>query len=157
MTIIKAIELMQKAHMNQKRKEGLPYITHPLAVFTILIENGHMEKDILISALLHDVIEDSDIDHNYIEKEFGKKIADIVTDLTKKDGKFDLKTRESFIIKMADRIHNLTTCPNWKLDEYIQKTEGLIETHRDDFKKHDSELFLKLKGVFDEKNRELVK
>ncbi len=77
-TIIKAINLASDAHKKQRKKgTDIPYITHPLLVGMILIEKGANEEEI-IAGILHDTLEDTELSYKDIEKEFGKKVADIV-------------------------------------------------------------------------------
>ncbi len=122
----KAYELALEAHQYQRRKSGEPYILHPIEVARICIEEIGLGPTAIISALLHDVVEDTDITLEYIEKEFGNKIAMIVDGLTKfKDLNMDnlspqaenfkkvlstmAKDVRVVLIKMADRLHNMRT------------------------------------------------
>lgn len=124
--IVSAYELAEKYHHNQKRESGEPYITHPLAVAYILLELG-MDTDTICSALLHDVVEDTDCTLEQLQKKFGTDVAMLVNGVTK------LKKVETFtkdeqkaenirkillamsedirviIIKLADRLHNMRT------------------------------------------------
>jgi len=135
----KALAFATKAHEGQKRKGGDPYITHPIAVselagklaatyaaaYASFLEGTHLEHFILTtkkSALLHDVVEDTDFTVEDIEKEFGPEIAHIVDVLTKREGEnyCDFLKRVVYsssiaakIVKMSDNIHNLST---WKKD-----------------------------------------
>lgn len=99
----------------------IPYVIHPIRITTILHAAGFNEfehEDIMIAALFHDLIEDTDIEINEIEDRFGSKIGDIVIELTKPEGakgrkkdkwleEFAIKSKEAKIIKLADRIDNL--------------------------------------------------
>ena len=124
--IISSYEFAAKAHANQVRSSGEPYITHPLAVAYILLEFG-MDTDTICAALLHDVVEDTDVTLDEIKKLFGQDVAMLVDGVTKL-GKIPLFTREEqqaenvrkillamsqdirvIIIKLADRLHNLRT------------------------------------------------
>lgn len=124
--IEKAFNLAENAHKGQLRKSGDPYITHPVAVATILADLG-MDTDSLVAALLHDVVEDTQISLDTVKKEFGDNIALLVDGVTKL-GKIPLSSREEqqaenirkmlmamaqdvrvIIIKLADRLHNLRT------------------------------------------------
>lgn len=126
-TLVKeAYSCAQKAHIDQKRSCGLPYITHPVAVAMILADI-HMDCQTVIAALLHDVVEDTSVSKFDIEKQFGKDIADLVDGVTKLTQiKFKSKAEaqaESFrkmvlamaedirviIVKLADRLHNMRT------------------------------------------------
>ena len=117
--IQRAIDFATKAHEGQVRKyTNEPYITHPLAVAEIVAEVTENE-DSIIAAILHDVVEDTDISINKIQEKFGHKVADYVNDLTeypsvenrltrKRQNVFDLSQGydESKTIKLADLIHN---------------------------------------------------
>ena len=75
--IISAYEFAAKAHANQVRSSGEPYITHPLAVSYILLELG-MDTDTICAAMLHDVVEDTDVTLEEIKKLFGQDVAMLV-------------------------------------------------------------------------------
>jgi hypothetical protein len=77
-----AYETALKAHGDQKRRSGMPYITHPLEVAKILVELG-MDTESVVGALLHDVVEDTDTSLQAVEKQFGKEIALLVGGVTK--------------------------------------------------------------------------
>ncbi len=115
-----------KAHQKQMRYSGEPYITHPVAVTSILAEM-HLDLPSLQAALLHDVIEDTGIDKKTIERQFGHDVAELVDGVSKLTQiKFETKAQaqaENFrkmvlamakdirvvIIKLADRLHNMRT------------------------------------------------
>tara|TARA_B110000914_G_scaffold102146_1_gene89644 strand:- start:1141 stop:3342 length:2202 start_codon:yes stop_codon:yes gene_type:complete len=115
------------AHKNQRRKSGEPYVFHPIAVAKIVASKIGLDATCIASALLHDVIEDTDYDEKKIEKIFGKTICKIVIGLTKisklkKEKNISLQA-ENFrkmlltlnddvrviLIKIADRLHNMQT------------------------------------------------
>ena len=79
----KAYNFALKVHGDTRRKTGDPYITHPLSVAMILAEIGH-ETDIIVSAILHDVVEDCNVTVEQLEKEFGRNVADMVNAVTRK-------------------------------------------------------------------------
>ena len=124
--ITEAFELADAAHNGQKRKSGEPYIIHPVAVATILVEMG-MDTETVTAALLHDVVEDTDIKLEEIQKKFGKEVAYLVDGVTKlKKIPFSSKEEQQaenvrkmllavakdvrvVIIKLADRVHNMRT------------------------------------------------
>ena len=124
-------------HDDQKRKTlNIPYIIHPIRITAILRSFGFSEwenEDLMIAALLHDVIEDTEIHFNEIERRFGKKIAVVVNELSKpinlrKENwlkTFDEKSIEAKIIKMADRIDNLMDLT--KLDWSDEKKRNYLE------------------------------
>ncbi len=122
----KAFIFAQNAHKDQKRKSGEPYIVHPVEVAKILINLG-MEETVVIAGLLHDVLEDTNINREMIEKEFGKDVLSLVEAITKLE-KLSFYPTEAYraqnlrkmfiamakdirviIIKLADRLHNMQT------------------------------------------------
>lgn len=122
----RAYEFSAKAHISQKRSSGEPYIIHPLNVVATLVKLK-MDVDTLVSGFLHDVVEDCDVSHEDIEKEFGTNISQIVIGLTK-ISKIEFKSKEEsqaenfrkmlvamakdlrvIIVKLADRMHNIRT------------------------------------------------
>ena len=124
--ISKAYELAEKKHADQKRESGEPYIVHPIAVAQILVELG-MDTDTICSALLHDVVEDTDTTLEDLKKSFGEDVANLVDGVTKLN-QIALHSREEqqaenirkiflsmskdirvIIIKLADRLHNMRT------------------------------------------------
>jgi GTP pyrophosphokinase len=125
-TIRRAFNVALEAHKNARRKSGEPYIYHPLAVARIVAEEIGLGATAIACALLHDVVEDTEITLADIEGMFGKKIAAICDGLTKISGVFDTKSSlqaENFrkmlltladdvrviLIKLADRLHNMRT------------------------------------------------
>ena len=124
--IRKAFELALSAHQDMRRKSGEPYIYHPIAVARIAAEEVGLGTTSIVCALLHDVVEDTDIELDYIEAEFGKKVANIIDGLTKMSGYFGQSNSpqaENFrrmlltlsddvrviLIKLCDRLHNMRT------------------------------------------------
>ncbi|MEP2669018.1 MAG: RelA/SpoT family protein [Cyclobacteriaceae bacterium] len=124
--IKRAFTISLDAHKDMRRKSGEPYIFHPLAVAEICVEEIGLGTTSIIAALLHDVVEDTDIELEDIERMFGKKIARITDGLTKISGVFEYGTSaqaENFrkmlftlsedvrviLIKLADRLHNMRT------------------------------------------------
>lgn len=120
-----AFELAAKAHQEQRRKSGEPYILHPIEVARICVEEIGLGPTAVISALLHDVVEDTDVSLKEIHDQFGSRVALIVDGLTKLDGLHDSESPQAenltkvlrtmladvrvVLIKMADRLHNLRT------------------------------------------------
>ena len=127
MTLIdQAVEYARDKHKDQKRKDGSPYIIHPLAVAEIVCEMG-LDVDAILGALLHDCIEDTDASHEDIEKRFGHTVAELVEGVTKLT-RANFSTSEQaqmenlrkmfmamskdirvVLIKIADRLHNMRT------------------------------------------------
>lgn len=121
-----AYECARSAHTGQFRRSGEPYITHPLAVAEILADM-HMDHQSLMAALLHDVIEDTDISKETIAERFGTTVADLVDGLSKiAQIKFESRKEEQaenfrkmmlamtedirvILVKLADRLHNMRT------------------------------------------------
>ncbi len=87
--IKRAFTIALEAHKDMRRKSGEPYIFHPLAVAEICVEEIGLGTTSVIAALLHDVVEDTDIELEDIERLFDKKIAKITDGLTKISGVFD--------------------------------------------------------------------
>ena len=124
--ILKALEYSSIKHKNQTRKgkELEPYINHIIDVINILRENNIKSNKILISAILHDILEDTDTSYEELKTNFGKKIADIVLEcsddkkLSKSDRKIlqitetNKKSKKAQIVKIADKISNLKSIQN---------------------------------------------
>lgn len=121
-----AFDTALDAHKDMRRKSGEPYIYHPIAVAQICAEEIGLGTTAIICALLHDVVEDTHLSLEDIEREFGKKVAKIIDGLTKIAGVFDSSSSlqaENFrkmlltladdvrviLIKLADRLHNMRT------------------------------------------------
>jgi guanosine-3',5'-bis(diphosphate) 3'-pyrophosphohydrolase len=124
--IRKAFDMALESHKDMRRKSGEPYIYHPIAVAQIAAEEIGLGTTSIVCALLHDVVEDTEITLEDIEREFGKKTAKIIDGLTKISGVFDYNSSlqaENFrkmlltladdvrviLIKLADRLHNMRT------------------------------------------------
>lgn len=124
--IRQAFDLAVESHKDMRRKSGEPYIYHPIAVAQIAAEEIGLGTTSIVCALLHDVVEDTHITLEDIEREFGKKCAKIIDGLTKISGVFDANSSiqaENFrkmlltladdvrviLIKLADRLHNMRT------------------------------------------------
>lgn len=138
--IEKAYNLARDAHKNQRRRSGEPYIMHPVAVAKILFKLG-MDNECIIGALLHDVVEDTEYNLDYIKKHFGDEVALLVDGVTKL-GQIPLSTREEvqaenirkmfiamnedirvIIIKLCDRLHNMRTLEH--MPPYKQREKSL--------------------------------
>lgn len=137
-----AYQLADYAHQPQKRSSGEPYITHPVAVATILA-NMCMDKQTIIAALLHDVIEDTPYSKEELTERFGKEVAELVDGVSKLTQiKFETKAEAQaanfqkmmmamardirvIVIKLADRLHNmrtLTHLPGYKRRRIANET-----------------------------------
>ena len=141
--VIDALRLSQEAHSNQLRKSGDPFITHPLEVAKILT-SIKLDADSIIAGLLHDTLEDTNLDIEEINKKFGNEIVELVEGLTKIN-KYSLKVKNQkfgenykklilattkdlrvILVKLADRLHNMRTIQFIK-DEN-KKTKIALET-----------------------------
>ncbi len=135
--IEKAFKIAYDAHKNMRRRSGEPYILHPLAVARIVSEDIGLGVKAIVSALLHDVVEDTEISLEEIERNFGSKIASIIDGLTKIKELFDERSSlqaENFkkmlltlsddvrviLIKLADRLHNMRTLSSMPRDKQIK-------------------------------------
>ncbi|EHQ58490.1 (p)ppGpp synthetase, RelA/SpoT family [gamma proteobacterium HIMB55] len=125
-TIKRAYYYAEQAHYGQARRTGEPYVTHPLAVATVLARM-HMDHESIMAALLHDVIEDTGVSKEDIRTQFGEEVADLVDGVSKLTHvEFDsaeIKQAENFqkmalamardirviLVKLADRLHNMRT------------------------------------------------
>ena len=140
--INRAFQYAYDGHNGQNRKSGEPYITHPLHVALYLCELN-FDKETIAAALLHDLIEDTDITYEDLKKEFGEEVADIVDGVTKLD-KIKYSSNEEakadairkmviamskdirvLILKLADRLHNIQTIEyhqDWKQEKIANET-----------------------------------
>ena len=141
--IDKAVDYANNKHVFQKRKDGSPYIIHPLAVAQIVTEMG-LDMDAILGALLHDCIEDS---HEEIEKLFGSTVAELVEGVTKLT-RADFSSREQaqmenlrkmfmamskdirvVLIKIADRLHNIRTMQYQSPAKQISKCQETMDIY----------------------------
>ena len=125
-SVLRAYEFAKQCHDGQNRQSGEPYITHPLAVASILADM-HLDHEGLMAALLHDVLEDTHVNKKELKRLFGKTVADLVDGVSKLD-EIETTSRaerqaDSFqkmtlamskdvrvmLIKLADRLHNMRT------------------------------------------------
>jgi guanosine-3',5'-bis(diphosphate) 3'-pyrophosphohydrolase len=136
--IRKAFKMANEAHKGMRRKSGDPYIIHPLEVALIVSEEIGLGLTSTVCAILHDVVEDTDLTIEDIENAFGKKIASIIDGLTKISGVFDKESNslqaENFrkmlltlsddvrviFVKLADRLHNMRTLDSLPLHKQIK-------------------------------------
>ncbi|HEY2078171.1 MAG TPA: bifunctional (p)ppGpp synthetase/guanosine-3',5'-bis(diphosphate) 3'-pyrophosphohydrolase [Streptosporangiaceae bacterium] len=140
--IERAYEVAARLHAGQSRRSGDPYITHPLAVATILAELG-MPHDTICAALLHDTVEDTQYTVGQIQEEFGEEVASLVDGVTKLDKvKYgDAAQAETvrkmvvamsrdirvLVIKLADRLHNMRTLRYLPRPKQEQKSREVLE------------------------------
>ena len=141
-----AVDYASRKHEHQQRKDGSPYIIHPLAVAEIVAEMG-LDVDAVLGALLHDCIEDTDASHAEIEALFGQTVAELVEGVTK-------LTRANFnsseqaqmenlrkmfmamskdirvvLIKIADRLHNMRTMQYQTPEKQISKCQETMDIY----------------------------
>ncbi|NJP64973.1 bifunctional (p)ppGpp synthetase/guanosine-3',5'-bis(diphosphate) 3'-pyrophosphohydrolase [Streptomyces sp. ventii] len=140
----RAYQVAERWHRGQKRKSGDPYITHPLAVTTILAELG-MDPATLMAGLLHDTVEDTEYGLDTLRRDFGDQVALLVDGVTKLDKvKFGeaaqaetvrkmvvamAKDPRVLVIKLADRLHNMRTMRFLKREKQEQKARETLEIY----------------------------
>ncbi len=144
--IRRAYDYAEKAHENQRRISGEPYITHPLEIASILT-NLKMDTATIAAGLLHDVIEDTRYSYEEVDKEFGREVADLVDGVTKiaqlEYSSTEQLQTESFrkmfiamandirviIIKLADRLHNMRTLSVMRPEKQVQKSKETLDIY----------------------------
>ncbi len=145
--INKAYSIAYEAHKNQKRRSGEPYIIHPVAVAQILCNMG-MDSDSICAALLHDVVEDTEMTDEDIRSMFGKDVEHLVEGVTKlgqiplsasKEEQQSENVRKMFlamsedirviIIKLADRLHNMRTLKFMPEEKRLYKARETLEIY----------------------------
>ena len=144
--IDRAVAYADAKHQHQKRKDGSPYIIHPLAVAEIVAEMG-LDIDAILGALLHDCIEDTDASHDDIEKLFGQTVAELVEGVTKLT-RANFETSEQaqmenlrkmfmamskdirvVLIKIADRLHNMRTMQYQTPEKQVKKCRETMDIY----------------------------
>jgi len=144
--IMKAYNLAAEKHKDQKRGSGEPYIIHPLNVAYILASIG-MDENTLCAALLHDVVEDTDVTQKDLTDMFGEEISDMVAGVTKLSSIQFATVEETqvenyrrmflamgkdirvILIKLADRLHNMRTLKYLKRDRQIANAKETLELY----------------------------
>jgi guanosine-3',5'-bis(diphosphate) 3'-pyrophosphohydrolase len=145
-TVQRAYGFADESHRGQLRKSGDPFIEHPLGVAHILADLG-MDTTTLVAALLHDVVEDTDLSLEEVERDFGEEVARIVDGLTKLD-RITFRSREQaqaenvrkmivamardirvLIIKLADRLHNMRTLGSLSRSKQEAKAVETLEIY----------------------------
>ena len=145
--IRQAYELAREMHGTQMRKDGSPFITHPLAVAQIVAEELHLDSESIIAALLHDTIEDTSVTHEQIAKLFSPTVADLVEGVSKLTRvHYTSKEEEQMenlrkmlmamskdirviLIKIADRLHNMRTMEYQTPEKQKQKSFETMEIY----------------------------
>ena len=132
--IEEAYQFAKKAHANQKRASGQPYIVHPTQVAGTLANLG-LDPDTIAAGFLHDTVEDTDVTNDELKEKFGKDVAFIVDGVTKLN-KYEYKSHQEFLaenhrkmliamakdirvimVKLADRLHNMHTLEHLRPDK----------------------------------------
>ena len=144
--IDQAVEFAREKHKEQKRKDGSPYIIHPLAVAELVAEMG-LDVDAILGALLHDCIEDTDASFEEISRLFGKTTAELVEGVTKltranfssSEEQQMENLRKMFmamskdirvvLIKIADRLHNMRTMQYQTPEKQISKCRETMDIY----------------------------
>ena len=145
--LTRAYNFALEAHKNQKRDEGTPYVSHPIAVANILTELK-LDSATITTGLLHDTIEDTKATYNSVKKEFGQEVADLVDGVTKISifeeqaannskaenlRKLILATSKDIrvlLVKLADRLHNMRTINSVKDEaKKIRKAKETMEIY----------------------------
>lgn len=127
-----AINFALNKHMTQKDDCGKPYFNHVSQV-AMLVQMVTKDPEIVMAAYLHDVIEDTDATYEQLVDKFGKRVADLVLEVTH-DGKKDekgfyfprLKSRDAILIKFADRLSNLSRMEAWtpeRQEHYVKRSK----------------------------------
>ncbi len=144
--IRRAFDFAVAAHDGQVRKDGSPYVTHAIAAAEIAGEMG-LDDESIMAALLHDVLEDTDVTHEELEKEFGADVADIVEGVTKltrvqysslEEAQMEnlrkmllamAKDIRVILIKLADRLHNMRTMEYQSPEKQLSKSRETMEIY----------------------------
>ena len=145
--IEKAYQFAAAHHGEQKRKDGSPFITHPLAVAQIVADELHLDSESIIAALLHDCIEDTEATYEDVAKEFSPTVADLVEGVskltrthytTKEEEQMEnlrkmlmamAKDIRVILIKIADRTHNMRTMEYQTPEKQQQKSLETMEIY----------------------------
>ncbi len=142
-----AYEFAAKAHEGQNRKDGSPFVTHPLAVAQIVAEELHLDSESIMAALLHDTIEDTTATHAEVSRLFSATVADLVEGVSKLTRvHFTSKAQEQMenlrkmlmamskdirviLVKTADRLHNMRTMEYQTPEKQKQKSFETMEIY----------------------------
>ncbi len=178
--ISKAYNFSKELHNNQKRHSGDPYFSHPVAVAEILADLK-LDQNSIAAALMHDIIEDTEIEYNEVKDKFGKEIADLVEGVTKLGKIKSIPNSERFaenfkkftiamskdirvlLIKLADRYHNMKTIDHIpQIDKRIAKATESIEIYaplagRIGLNKIKDELYDMSFNIIDPQSRQQIK
>jgi guanosine-3',5'-bis(diphosphate) 3'-pyrophosphohydrolase len=144
--VLRAIEFLEERHAGQKRASGEPYAVHPIETAIIVASMG-LKKEAIISALLHDVLEDTNTTYEELKERFGETVANIVEGVTK-IGKYKIKDVSSekaenyrklflatakdirvLLVKLADRLHNMRTLEHLPKEKRIRIAKETLEIY----------------------------
>ncbi len=139
--LLQALQLAERAHVSQKRDDGDPYVIHPVRVARFLIEEmGERDADVVIAALLHDVVEDTDVTLDEIRQQFGQHVAMFVDSVTRPRASseteedkrvskplnyqktLDTGSPETLRIKAADILDNMRS---WEVFEDLVRSNSV--------------------------------
>lgn len=160
----KALSFAELCHTGQKRRSGEPYIIHPIAVAEILMQ-WNMQVSLVVTGLLHDVLEDTDVSIKKIEELFGEEVALYVYVLSNNHFNTEKNlnvyhelcknVKNAIIVKLADRLHNLQTLHSMPTHKKIEKTKETLALYiplarilgyihiAEELKKHCNQHFIK--------------
>ena len=142
----RGLEFAIEAHKNDRRASGDEYITHPFEVALIVAQEIPLDDITVVSALLHDTVEDTEINKDLIQREFGKEVAEIVDGVTKISGIFkghEITQAENFrklllsmvkdvrviLVKFADRLHNMRTLEHLQPEKQRRISQETLEIY----------------------------
>lgn len=144
--VLKAIRLAEAWHAGQVRKgSNLPYVTHPVAVSYLLAKYklSHRLEELLVAAILHDVMEDCGVSYEELEREFGTLVASLVQELTNdpaeiaRVGKLEYQSAKlltmsswGLVLKLVDRLNNISDQPTAKMIHDTLELMARLRTYR---------------------------
>lgn len=133
---LKAIHIAERAHIDLKRKSGEPFISHPIRIANALVSLGVEDEKTLTIAILHDILEDTDVTKEYLLEKFSEDVVEAIELLTKTENltledyyKNIFSNPRACVVKIADRCHNVSTMyffSEEKTANYIKETEFYI-------------------------------
>ncbi len=137
--INKAVYWARKYHGDQKRKSGEPYYSHPLEV-AYMVSEYKLNTDVIVASILHDIIEDTEVNAKMIHNAFGQRIAEMVDRLTRDrlnrsklsvqeiiNNAYYKKDNEVLLIKLFDRLHNVQTIGSMSTEKTKKITDETLK------------------------------
>ena len=137
--INKAVYWARKYHGDQKRKSGEPYYSHPLEV-AYMVSEYKLNTDVIVASILHDIIEDTEVNAKMIHNAFGQRIAEMVYRLTRDrlnrsklsvqeiiNNAYYKKDNEVLLIKLFDRLHNMQTIGSMSTEKTKKITDETLK------------------------------